>query len=101
MTQDAPFPINSPSFLSHLVDEDGAVLHGHDPGDVVGVVDPRVPRPRHELDGRVRLDVALDDALQVARDVLHRRIVDHAGGVCKKRDPKWGAWSVSRFCKKN
>ena len=52
------------------VDEYGPVLHGHDAGDLEGVVQPVVLRPRHELDLGVRLDVAVHHAGQPARDDL-------------------------------
>ena len=56
--------------LTDHVDEDGAVLHGHDAWDLEGVVQPVVLRPRHELDLGVRLDVAVHHAGQAARDDL-------------------------------
>ena len=55
------------------VDEDGAVLHGHDARDLEGVVQPAVLGPRHELDLGVRLDVAVHHARKAARDDLRGR----------------------------
>ena len=58
------------------VDEYGPVLHGHDAGDLEGVVEAAVLRPGYKLDLGIGLDVAVHHAGQPAGDDLVR-VVNH------------------------
>ncbi len=60
--------------LPRLVYDDGAVLDGHDALLLEGVEDALVLGPRHELDGRVRLDVATDHSLGKWRQLVSQII---------------------------
>ena len=71
MKQNHVYPIN----------DDGPILNGHDSLLVEWVKDPLVLGPGDELDRRVGLYVAPDDALEAPRDVLDVGVEGDARGV--------------------
>jgi hypothetical protein len=62
------------------------------------VEDPLVLGPGDELVGRVRFDVAVDDAGEVERQVLDRGGEGHSSWICKKKEVKNTKKYPSRQC---
>ena len=63
------------------VDDNGAVLDGHDSLLLECLEDPFVLGPGDVLDGRVSLDVTPDHALETPRDVLNVRVERNPGRI--------------------
>ena len=73
---------------TYSVDEQGSVGERRNLVHVKGVEDPLVLRPGDELEGRVGLDVTVDDPAEGEGQILDGRGEHNSGRVCKKTQIK-------------